>query len=227
MIRSDSLALATRLRLGLDRIGLKLTAAFRHHGVQRAGRLELLVDDRFVYERPQPFSRLQFRRKGWQEHQTDAVRDTKIRGSVNACVVENQDNAALAFDAGLAGERRQHRFEHRLADAIEQVPDCLAAGRLNDGDDVEPEKAMVPERNRTLADRRPDAATDRLQTDAMLVGGPDFNRAARGCRGDFLDRGRKFFLHLLVLRRRRGGMQGRGIWIDQRMRFSTSQPRCG
>ena len=191
---------------------MEFTAAFGHHGVQRVERLERLVDDRFVDERPQPFSGLRFRRTGWQEHQSDAVRDTKIGRCMTAGVVENQDNAALASGAGLAGERRQHRFEHQLADAIEQVPDCLAAGRLNEGDDVEPQKAMMAERNRSFADRRPDAATDRLQADAVLVGGPDVDRTARGCRGDFPDRGSAFFLNAACSSGvAAAGWRGRGI----------------
>jgi cold shock CspA family protein len=38
---------------------------------------------------------------------------------------------------------------------------------------------MMPERNGTLADRRPHAAGDRLQADAMLIRRPDLDFGAR------------------------------------------------
>ena len=100
--------MATRsTRLCLCPIRLELAAAFRHDGVQRIERLEVVVDDRFADKRPQPFSGLQVWRIGWQEDQTDTIRDTKIHRRVKVRVVENQDDAALASGAGLADESRQ------------------------------------------------------------------------------------------------------------------------
>jgi hypothetical protein len=97
---------------------------------------------------------------------------------------------------------------------------------VHEGDDVKPLVAMMPERQRPLPDRRPDAAADRLQAEPVLVGGPDFDRFV-GMPGGFLrHRVGEFFLKaasssgVAAL-----GFFGRGTWIDQLSFFSASQPR--
>src|SRR6185369_13581592 len=85
----------------------------------------------------------------------------------------------VATGPGLAGEEGEERLEERLRHSVGQVPEHLARGRLHEGDHVEPLEAVVAGRARSLAFRRPDAAEDRLQSDAVLVGGEDFDDLAR------------------------------------------------
>ncbi len=77
------------------------------------------------------------------------------------------------------GEVGQQPFEERLADAVGQTPDRFAARRLDESGDIEPFVAMMTERQRPLADGRPDAAAHRLQAEAILVGCPDLDGLAR------------------------------------------------
>ena len=51
--------------------------------------------------------------------------------------------------------------------------------RLHEAGDVEPFEAMVAERDRALTFRRPYAARDRLQADAMLIRRPDLDGGVR------------------------------------------------
>ena len=81
--------------------------------------------------------------------------------------------------SGRFGEVGEHEFEVGLADAVGDVPDRATGDRLDKTGHVEPFEAMMPERNGTLADRRPHAAGDRLQADAMLIRRPDLDFGAR------------------------------------------------
>src|SRR4051794_13323168 len=86
----------------------------------------------------------------------------------------------------------------------------------------------MAKRNGPLAFGRPDPAQDRLQPDAVLVRGPDFDRRVRvlGPRlGDGL-----FQLFLNASRSSgvaEAGWRGRGFCTDQPIAFRASQPRWG
>src|SRR4029077_1196435 len=81
--------------------------------------------------------------------------------------------------------------------------------------------------DRTLADRRPDTARNRLQADAMLVRGEDLDRLSRVLCG-LLDNGvRKLFLNAAASAGEADfGFFGRGFLIDQPIAFKASHPRC-
>src|SRR5215475_5153562 len=65
---------------------------------------------------------------------------------------------------------------------------------LAESRDVEPLEAMMAERDRPLADRRPHAAYNRLQTDAVFIHRPDFNGRIRMLLLLLVSRGLKLFL---------------------------------
>src|SRR3712207_8952838 len=68
--------------------------------------------------------------------------------------------------------------EDGLRQAGCEIPHRLAAGGLDEGDDVQPPVPMMAESDQPLADGRPDPAPDRLQAEAVPVLGPDLDRAA-------------------------------------------------
>lgn len=143
-------------------------------------------------------------------------------------IVDLKHDDAVASGAGLAGEGFQQLGEEGLVDSVRQVPDGLAAGRCDESRDIQPFVAMVAERDGPLADRRPDAAPDRLQADAMLVARPDFDRLVRMLGGFLRERLCKFFLKVASSSGVAAfGFFGRGDWIDQPIALSASQPRCG
>src|SRR3954451_23047877 len=73
-----------------------------------------------------------------------------------------------------------------------RIPDpCTTAGR-----DVKPLVAVVAERDRALALGRPDAAQDRLQAEAVLVGRKHLDREVGTARGLFGNDFVEFFLNV-------------------------------
>src|SRR5687767_5324637 len=97
---------------------------------------------------------------------------------------------------------------------------------LDEGGHVEPLKAVISRSTRPLAGRCPDTADNRLQSDAMLIAGEDFNGLIRMLRCFFLDSNRELFLNSACSSGvARSGCSGRGVWIDQPIARSASQPR--
>lgn len=151
-------------------------ASFGEGFIEVSKRFEMPIDDRLVEEGPEALGGLQLRGVWRQEDKAHAIGDLKPRLAVPAGVVEDENDAAPALRADALSEVGQELFEERLADAVREIPNRFAARRLNEGGDVEPLIAMVAQRQGTLAYGRPDAATNRLQAEAMLVGRPDFDR---------------------------------------------------
>src|SRR6202045_1453447 len=107
------------------------------------------------------------------------------------------------------------------------LPRGLACRRGYEGRNVKPIETMMAMCDRTLADRRPDTARNRLQADAMLVRGEDLDRLSRVLCG-LLDNGvRKLFLNEAASAGEPDfGFFGRGFWIDHPIAFKASHPRC-
>src|ERR1700719_1106522 len=83
-------------------------------------------------------------------------------------------------------------------------------------------------RDWTFADRRPHAARDGLQANAVLVRGEDLDRLAGVLCRLFGNSVRELFLNAAASSGEADlGFFGRGVWIDQPIAFNASQPRCG
>lgn len=108
------------------------------------------------------FGRLQFRCAGGLVDEPDAVGDGQVFRCVPTGIVELEHDDAVASGAGVACEGFEQLGEEGFVDTVRQEPDGLAARRSNEGGDVEPFVAMVAESERSLADRCPDTAMDRL-----------------------------------------------------------------
>src|SRR4051794_28257685 len=129
---------------------------------------------------------------------------------------------------GLARKQRQQRGKERLRDAVRDVPDGLARGRLHERRDVHPLVPVVAQCDRPLTFGRPHPAQDRLQPNAVFVGGPDLDGLVRVL-GPLLSDG---LLQLFLNASRSSGVaeagwRGRGFCTDQLIALSASQPRWG
>ena len=83
-------------------------------------------------------------------------------------------------------------------------------------------------RDWTFADRRPPAARDGLQANAVLVRGEDLDRLFGVLCRLFGEGIRELFLNAAASSGEADlGFIGRGVWIDQPIAFNASQPRCG
>ena len=82
-------------------------------------------------------------------------------------------------------------------------------------------------RDWTFADRRPHAARDGLQANAVLVRGEDLDRLAGVLCRLFGEGIRELFLNAAASSGEADfGFFGRGFWIDQPIAFKASHPRC-
>jgi hypothetical protein len=135
-------------------------------GVVEVGeRLEVAVDDRLVDMDPEGFRGLEFRGVGRQVDEANALGHREAGLGVPAGAVEHEQDDAVAPGTGLAGEARERLLEELLVDAGGEVPEALAGGGRDEGDDVEPFVAVVADGDGARAARRPDPAEDRLQPD--------------------------------------------------------------
>lgn len=159
-------------------------------------------------------------------NETDALGNGERRG-VPAGAVEHENDDPVASCADLAGEERKGVLEEVLVDACREIPEAFASRGRDEGGDVEPFEAVVAAGDRALAARRPDPPQDRLQPNAVLVGGEDLDDRA-GVMLRFLrdDVGELFLNASCSSGVAARACCGRGRWIVQPIARSASQPRC-
>ena len=201
-------------------------AALVEHGVEIVDCLEVTIDDGFVDECPEVLGRLQFWRIGRQIDEPHPVGDGKPRFGVPTGAVEDQDDDALASRADGSCEACEQLLEERLVDAVREIPDGLAAGRLHEGGDVKPLIAMMAERDWPIADGSPDATADWLQAEPVLVRRPYLDRLVRVLVDFFGEDFGELFLKAAASSAFADlGFFGRGCCRDQSSFLSASQPR--
>src|SRR4030095_8314491 len=156
-----------------ERGGTEPAATLGDDGAELVERGDMPIDDRLIHQRPETFGGLELRTVGRQEDEADPVRDGQVFGAMPARVVEHENDAARTARAGLAREGGEQFGEEGFREAAAKIPDRLAAGWLHEGGDVEPLVAVVAERHRPRAHRRPNPTPDRLQAQTVLIFGPD------------------------------------------------------
>jgi len=140
---------------------------------------EGLVGEGLVEDGPEVFSRLKLGRVWGQVGEPDPIRHSQVRCAVPAGAVQPEHDDALPSRPGLTRKQRQQRREERLGDPVRDGPEHLAGGQLHEGSHGQPRVPVVAERDRPLTFGRPYPADDRLQPEAVLIGGPDLDRLVR------------------------------------------------
>ena len=140
------------------------------------------------------FGGLKFRGVGRQEAQPDAVGEAKPLADMPAGTVEHHDHRFVRAGAEGGGEPVQHALEQRNIDAVGKPPLDRAGGRSCEAIEVEPFVLVRAERHRALAAPSPNPPNERLQAEAMLVEGPNLDRAARRFGLGRIHRGGELFL---------------------------------
>ena len=186
------------------------TAALGENLIKFIQRLEVLIDDGLVRQRPQALGGLDLWRVRRQEHQFNALRNLQIPGDVPARAIEHQDDVLVGAGAGLGGERRQQRAEQRGVDAVGDEPHDLTGGRPDEAVQIEPLVAAVAAGGRPASARRPDLAQDRFQSEAVFVERPDLDRNRRFGALELADAGLELFLNRTCSYRLALGLAGRG-----------------
>ncbi len=160
-------------------VGIEGDALRGDDSVEVGEAVKVPVDDRLVEVDPERLDRLELGGVGRQVNEADPRGYGETRRAVPAGVVEHEEDDAVRSGACLPGEECEDVLEVLLGDAGGEIPEALAGGGRDEGGDVEPFEAVVSDRDGPLAARRPDAAQDRLQTDAVLVGGEGLDYCAR------------------------------------------------
>ena len=136
----------------------------------------------------------EFRGVGRQETEPDAVGDVQPLADMPAGAVEHQDDGLVRAGADRGGEAVEYALEQRNIDAIGQPPLDRAGGRPHETVEVEPLVFVRADRHGTLAAPGPNPPDERLQAEAMLVEGPQLDRAAGRFGGGRVHRGGEVFL---------------------------------
>jgi hypothetical protein len=189
-------------------------AAFANGLIEILNRVEAFVGERFVDELPEMLGWLQFGAVSRLEDEPDAIGHGEFLRAMPARPVNLKHDALLLAGANRLGEIGENELEQFLRDSIRDVPHRTPRRRLNEAGYVEPLEAMMPERNWPLTLGRPNAARDRLQADAVLIGRPDLDRRVRMfalfCRCSFFE---LFFSSARSFSVAVSGCCGRGCWI--------------
>src|SRR3954463_6418530 len=216
------------VRAGFELIVIENATALGHDVLEISKRRKVVVGEWLVEDGPEVFSRLKLGRVWGQVGEPDPIRHSQVRCGVPAGAVEPEHDDAIPSRPGLARKQGQQRREERLGDPVRDVPEGLARDRLHEGGDIQPLVAVVAKRDGPLAFGRPHPAQDRLQPEAVLVRGPDFDRRVRVLVSRLSDG----LLQLFVNASRSSGVaepgwRGRGFSPSQPIAFRASQPRWG
>src|SRR6266446_60425 len=176
---------------------------------------EAAIGQRLVDKGPEMFGRLQFGAVRWLEDEADAVGQVHVLRAVPAGLVELKDDALAGPGPDRLGKIGKDEFEQFLAHGVGDVPHRAAGRGLDEPCHIEPLETMMAKRDRPLADRRPDPARDRLQTDAVFIGRPDLDCRAWMLAPFLGRRALEFFLSAArSCSVAAAGCRGRGCWIE-------------
>jgi len=140
---------------------------------------EMPVDQAGVGEWPQVLSRLELRRVRWKKQQVDVFGHAQLDAGMPPRPIEHEDNLLGGTGAHLAGEGSELYLEEFYRDAGRQVEERAPGGGMDKADQIAPGEAMAHRDGGSPPDRGPDPPQERLQADAMLIGGPELDARLR------------------------------------------------
>src|SRR5689334_23168344 len=134
------------------------------------------VDQRFIAQRPQMLGWLQLGRIRRQKEQVQTLRNGEsLAGMPSGAVEHKQDLFLFAGSDGLSEVLQGERKDLHVHGGQEQ-PLRVSGGGVHKRIDVEPLVAMLNNSCWTLTVEHPDPTEDGLESDAMLISGPEFDR---------------------------------------------------
>jgi hypothetical protein len=157
-----------------DLFGLDLLTTRADLLLQPIQALVRSIGDAFFHQRPDPLTGIQLRRVSRDAQQGDALRDIQGRGPMRRRTVPDQKDA-LALSGMLFGEGREESLHARGIKPWQDEPEDSPRLRVRRRIEPEPFVALIDFTDRTLSRGCPDAAQDRLETEARLVLAPDFD----------------------------------------------------
>ena len=206
-------------------MGLQGDAALGLRVFELVDRGEMPMGERGVGEGPPVLSRLPLGGIRRQAQQMDLLGHAQLGAGMPAGAVEDQHDLLLRPGANLAGEGGQLGREAGDAEGGGQGEARAARRRLDEADDVAPRVTVRHGRAGALPVAAPDLVQDRLQPDAVFVGGPELD-ARLGVRGgDGLDERPALLLQAACASGSAGTCRGRGLRRFPSKRTRYAQPR--
>src|SRR5512147_2363413 len=111
-----------------------------------------------------------------------------------ACLVEHQHNLLARTGSHRVRKGGELCLKEWERDACGQMPDGAARGGLDEADQIAPAVAVLDDRHRPLANRRPHPPDQRLEPNAMLIHRPQFHLGLWVSSGYCLDERADLFL---------------------------------
>jgi hypothetical protein len=174
---------------------------------------EMAIGERSIRERPEMFGGLELRRIRRQEEQVDMLGDAQLEAGMPASAIQDEHDLLLRAGAALTRERGQFHFEERNTDRGGQGKDGTPRGGMDEAHKIAiaPIVAMLHRRGGPLGVEAPYLLEDRLQPDAVLVDGPEFDTRLRVGGRDRLDDRPQLFLQAACCSGSAKTWRGRGL----------------
>lgn len=119
----------------------------------------------------------------------DVVRNPEANAGMPAGAIEDQYDLLGGTGSHLARELGELDFEEGDAHRGGQVKDGPPGGGMDETHQVAPGEAVLHGGDGALANRRPDAAEERLEANAVFVGRPEFDLGSGKGGGDLPQQG--------------------------------------
>ena len=136
---------------------------------------DMTVDQHCVGQRPQVLGGLQLGRVRWQEEQVDVLGHPQAHAGMPPGLVEHEHELLVGSRSRLLCEGGQLDLKEVDTHGGGEMEERPAGGGMGKADQSAPGEAMLDEGVRARTGRRPDAAQQRLEPNAMLVGHPQFH----------------------------------------------------
>ena len=172
---------------------------------------EVAIDQHGVRQRPQMLGGLELGRIRRKQQQVDVLGDAQLGARMPASPIQDEHDLFGGAGADLTGEGRQLDFEERDTDRCGQMEDRPPGGGMDEADEGAPVVAVLHRGRGPLPIETPDLVQDRLQTDAVLVDGPEFDLRAREGGRDGLDKRPDVFLKAACCSGSACTWRGRGL----------------
>jgi hypothetical protein len=142
-------------------------------------RVKVAIGDTFVGQRPEPFAWLQLGGVRWQEDEMQPFGNDKLGTVMPACPIEHQCNVFGRTSADALCKLLQGQVHHSDVDPGQEQPNGSSRKRMHEGVDVHPFIAGLHHDPRAGSFAHPDAAEQRLETNAMLIECPQLDARGR------------------------------------------------
>lgn len=144
----------------------------------------------------------------------DVVRDPEMDAGMPPGAIEDEHDLLAGTRPCLMCKCGELHLKDGDTHRRGQMKDGPSGGGMDEADEPAPGKAVLDQRHGSLAPRRPEAAQERLQADAMFVGGPEFDLGVGKGGGDRLQQGPYLFLKVSCCSRSAKACCGRGTcWL--------------